>query len=114
MTAAYVPVKGDRVRHTSWADTEWLDVLCVGGQQVFGIDADGDEWSITLIGDWIKVETPPRLPERWVNLTTRGLGNDYGIRADADEVASSSRLAVLHIWTDSDGEDHAEIERVAP
>ena len=139
MTAAYVPVKGDRIRRADWptteyldvdyvgssiivgtdssgdevtasTGTEWLDVLCVGGQQVFGIDNDGDEWCPNLEGEWIKVETPTPLSEMWVNCYPNGHGSTFETRQDANNWASTNRIALVHIWTDADGVDR--IERV--
>ena len=110
MTAAYVPEVGDRVRLASWAETDWMVVLHVGGKSIFGIDNDGDEWCPNLDREWIKVETPTPLPERWINAYPDGFATTYLTRAIADEYAGESRIALVRIWTDADGVDR--IERV--
>ena len=113
MSAAYVPQVGDTVRHDAWSEGDTARVTAVGERKVLMVRGLLPEASWDLCHQWHKVVKPKPLPERWVNLTTRGLGNDYSSKADADEVAASHRLAILHIWTDADGVDHADIERVA-
>ena len=110
MTAAYVPVKGDRVRRPEWASGNHMDVLFVGGQMVFGTNQSGFEFTSGVEGDWVKVETPTPLPERFMNLNADGTANTYTSRAVADSYAGPSRIAVIYIWTDADGVDR--IERV--
>jgi len=110
MTAAYVPVKGDRVRRPAWSDAEYFLVLNVARNTFHCVDADGGEWSITLDGEWVKVETPTPLLERFMNLNADGTTYTYTSRAFADSYAGPSRIAVIYIWTDADGVDR--IERV--
>lgn len=55
---------------------------------------------------------PP--PERWINVYNFPSYLGWPSRARADAEAAPNRLAVLHVWTDADGVDHAEIERVTP
>ena len=111
MTAAYVPVKGDRVRRASWNHENYMEVLYVGGQMVFGTDRSGFEFTARVEGEWIKVETPPPLPERWQSLYPDGVTVSYGNKeaADADAFAAAGVIRV-HIWTGTDGVDR--IERV--
>ena len=113
MTGDYIPQVGDRVRRSSWAETEWLDVLCVGGQQVFGIDNEGEEWCPDLDGDeWINVVNLKPLPERWSNVYPDGFWQSHTTAMSARVNSHDGRIATLHIWTDADGVDHTEIERV--
>ena len=58
------------------------------------------------------METPTPLPEVWANLDADGCLVNYSTRERADKFPNRDRVAVVHIWTDSDGVDHAEIERV--
>ena len=110
MSAPYVPQVGDRVRTARWSDTSYMDVIAVGQTAIFGIDEDGDEWCPDLDVEWLKVETPTPLPERWLNFDSIGIQNNYPTRAQADAVAADDRIALIHIWTDADGVDR--IERV--
>ena len=113
MTAAYVPKVGDRVRAATWSARSYMDVVAVGQMAVFGIDEVGDEWCPDLDREWIKVETPTPLPERWANVYPDGIWQDHKTALSANTNATyRNRMAVLHIWTDADGVDHAEIERV--
>ena len=57
--------------------------------------------------------TPAPLADCWYYVTTAGrVSLPKDTRADAIDHAGMNVLAVVHIWTDSDGVDHAEIERV--
>ena len=109
MTAAYVPIKGDRIRRTRWLDVEYLDVIEVGRTQIFGVAEDGDELMCPLDGEWIKVKTPRPLPEQWLN-AYEDWASAYSTRELADGYAADHRIALVHIWTDADGVDR--IERV--
>ena len=110
MTAAYVPVKGDRVRRPEWVSRNHMDVLFVGGQMVFGTNQSGFEFTSGVEGEWVKVETPTPLPETWMNAYPNGLATSYRTREIANDYADESRIALVHIWTDADGVDR--IERV--
>ena len=110
MTAAYVPVKGDRARQASWLRTEYIDVDYVGRSVVVGIDEAEREQTHALDRVWIKVETTTPLPEQWINVySNTSIGHDD--RAEANRAANYERIVCLHIWTDADGKDR--IERVA-
>jgi len=110
MTAAYVPQAGDRVQRASWYSHEHFDVTAVGRGYFLGINDDGYESARSLSGEWIKVETPTPLPERWQNVSTQGFITTYRTNWDADRYAADDRIACIHIWTDADGVDR--IERV--
>jgi len=119
MSAAYVPQVGDRVRRTNWSDRLYMDVEYVGRSLVVGADPDGREMTATLSsttsGEWVKVETPAPLADCWYYVTKTGLVSPpKDSRAIAFDHAGVHVPAVVHIWTDSDGVDHAEIERVTP
>ena len=113
MTADYTPQVGDRVRRESWsASTPSVDVTAIGSYRFLGVDRDG-EFPYDMDGEWVKVVEPTPLPERWANVYPDGVGLDYARRSGTDEVTRvNERIAVLHIWTDADGVDHGEIERV--
>ena len=110
MTAAYVPVKGDRVRRPAWSDAEYFLVLNVARNTFHCVDADGGEWSITLDGEWVKVETPTPLPELWINAYPDSYIRAHDTSTEAQRHALDNRIALVHIWTDADGVDR--IERV--
>ena len=111
MTAPYVLVKGDRVRRESWGCGEYVDVDHVGRNVVVGIDeCDSERTMVLSVGEWIKVETPTPLPERWINAYPEGYGSACWTRQSADRWADGTRIALVHIWTDADGVDR--IERV--
>jgi len=117
MSAAYVPQVGDRVRRTNWSDRLYMDTEYVGRSLVVGADPDGREMTATLSstggGEWVKVVTPAPLADCWYYVTTAGrVSLPKDTRADAIDHAGMNVLAVVHIWTDSDGVDRAEIERV--
>ena len=119
MSAAYVPQVGHRARRTNWSDRLYMDVEYVGRSFVVGVDPDGREMTATLSsttsGEWVKVETPAPLADCWYYVTTAGFVSlPKDSRAIAIAIAAVHALAVVHIWTDSDGVDHAEIERVTP
>jgi len=114
MDTNYTPKVGDRVRRAGFHHDQWFDVTAVGLVCFLGTESDGFESAEPIGADWVRVETPTPLPECWVNVTTTGLGNDWPTRAETDEVAGRNTVAVLHVWTDADGVDHAEIERVTP
>lgn len=66
-------------------------------------------------GDWFvpeDVPTPTPLPDGWFNLYPRPqLPGLWPSRAVADSQAGPDRIAVVHIWTDEDGVDRAEVIR---
>ena len=111
MTAAYVPQVGDTVRHPAWP-SETLAITAVGRDHLLAINEHGTEIKYVLSDKWVKVETPTPLPEWWINVYPSNIGTCFPCRADAQRYVMSERIAVLHIWTDADGVDHAEIERV--
>jgi len=107
---SYTPQVGDRVHLYHWPKDYTAEVLFVGDRQVFLRDIGGQEDSFYINLDWIKVETPSPLPERWINLYER-CSVTHVSRRDASNGADDKRIAVIHIWTDKHGVDHAEIER---
>jgi len=114
MSADYVPQVDDRVRRYDWTNGNHMDVDYVGRTIIAGTDRFGNEWSTGLDGDWIKVETPTPLPERWANVYPDGIWQDHKSARSANTNAThKNRLAILHIWTDANGVDHADIERVS-
>jgi len=112
MTAPYVPVKGDRVRRAGWDNPKYIDVDYVGRSVFVGYDENDNEHTMFLsIGEWIKVETPTPLPERWANFyPNKAVVLLHGARDRAEATATPGRIATVHIWTDADGVDR--IERV--
>ena len=112
----YVPQVGDTVRRDIWTDPCLsVKVTAVGRNRFLAINAEDDELSYPTHLDWVwvKVETPAPLPDRWINVHPRGLGATYPpTQASANFGALPGRIAVLHIWTDADGVDHADIERL--
>ena len=109
----YVPQVGDRVRWDWWGPDESLHVDFVGQERIFGTFNDGSEGSYSLDCRWIKVETPTPLPDGCINVYASASGLWFSNRRQAESYSRHGRIAVVHIWTDSDGVDHAEIERVA-
>lgn len=108
MTGRYIPQVGDRVRHEEWDAGCWCDVLAIDGGDIFARTELGDAEVWTMGDGWRKVEAPTPLPDAWFNTyATSG----YETRQMADGWANDDRIAVVHIWTDADGNDHADIER---
>lgn len=58
MSDPYVPVKGDRIRRKEWSTHNYMDVMFVGRQSVFGTDRSGNEFTARVEGEWVKVEKP--------------------------------------------------------
>ena len=113
MTAAYVPVKGDRIRRADWSGNEYMDVDYVGRSIIVGIDWGGNEMTASrynTLGEWIKVEAPAPLTQKWGNFYPNGAAHFYDTKEIADTYADKTRIALVHIWTDADGVDR--IERV--
>ena len=110
MTAAYVPQVGDRIRLQHWVH-DWIDVKYVSRELVIGVDGYGNERMPWLSEPWVKAVEP--LPERWSNVYPDGFWQSHETAISARRNGHVGRIAVLHIWTDTDGNDHAEIERVA-
>jgi hypothetical protein len=108
----YRPVAGDRIRRPWWKPGHHRDVKHVGAFYLIADNDLGDEVVDDVTGEWIKVETPAPLPETWLNVTTSGFGGSYVDRLAAEQFARGHRIAVVHIYTDADGVDHADIERV--
>jgi len=111
MDTNYTPKVGDRVRHDAWGKGDTARVTAVGERKVLMVRGLLPEASWDICQRWHKVETP--LPEQWFNVYPGNIGwPAYSHGITAEESAGDHRIAVLHIWTDADGVDHAEIERV--
>ena len=113
MTAPYVPQVGDTVRHPAWR-SETVTVTAIGKRCLLAVDQNDREFSYDISNSWVKVETPTPLPERWANVYPDGFWQSHATAMAARRNGHAARIAVLHIWTDTDGNDHADIERVAP
>jgi len=113
MDTNHTPEVGDRVRRASWVPSmDAVDVTAIGRYRFLGVDSDG-EFPYDIDDNWVKVIKPTPLPEQWLNVYPGNIGwPAYGHGFTAEECAGDHRIAVLHIWTDADGVDHAEIERV--
>ena len=108
----YVPQVGDTVRRPLWApSTDPVEVTATGRRRFLGLDSSG-EYPYDIDGGWVKVVKPLPLPERWINTYANGRACAHFTRQEANHASMRERIAVLHIWTDADGNDHAEIERV--
>lgn len=56
---------------------------------------------------------PPPLPERWLAVNLKSFGNaDVFLSRHSLEMEARATELIVRIWTDSDGVDRAEIERV--
>jgi len=108
----YRPVAGDRIRRPWWKPGHHRDVKYVGAFYLIADNDLGDEVVDDVTGEWIKVEIPAPLPDQWSNVDRWGVTGTWCDRAGADEYAPDDRIAVVHIYTDADGVDHADIERV--
>ena len=115
--SGYTPQVGDRVQ--SRITGIQFDVRAVGRHKFFAVRVGGepslahDEMALSIQGyDWEKVETPEPIPEMWINAYATGLGSYRDSRTEADAMSNAKRLAVVRVWTDEHGTDHAEIERV--
>ena len=104
------------MRWSLWEETEWLDVLLLDGDALFGRDERGTavvyEQDPTVEDEfWIKVERPIPIPHRYI-----GPRHDGGVSTNGypDKTGWNSKLIaeLLHIWTDEDGVDR--IKRVKP
>ena len=114
MSAAYVPQVGDTVCRYDWPPNESIVVTAVGRDRFLALFDSGTEVSYEIGGDWIKVVKPTPLPEQWINVYPGNIGwPAYSQGLTAEECAGDHRLAILHIWTDANGVDHADIERVS-
>jgi hypothetical protein len=113
MNNEYTPQVGDRVRRHYWR-RGYIDVQHVGNAYFMGINSAGEEVARRLDEDWVKVGTPAPLPDFWSNVDRWGVAGIWRDRAGADKYAINDRLAVVHIYTDADGVDHADIHRVTP
>jgi len=112
MDTNYTPKVGDSVRRASWMPSmHSVDVTAIGRYRFLGVDSDG-EFPHDLNGKWIKVETPLPLPEQWSNVYPDGFWQSHTTAVSAGVNSHDGRIAVLHIWTDADGVDHAEILRI--
>lgn len=114
MNDTYRPQVGDMVREASWTSPA-VEVMYVGTNLFVGNDGTYEDcWP--LDNDWIKVEPKVPLPDRWVNVWNDGLGaSSNSTKEDADLFFHHGhRIAVIHIYTDAEGVDHADIERVQP
>jgi len=112
MSAAYVPQVGDAVRHEAWdSGSEAVDITAVGVRR-FLAAVRGVESTYVIDEGWSKVETPTPLPERWINVYPNGHVAAHNKKATADHFALADRIILLHVWTDDDGVEHADIERV--
>ena len=83
--------------------------LAKSGQRAIWPEGHG----VAVIED---IPKPEPLPNRWVNLYDGDPFWGFPDRAAADDGEGMkcgwTRIGVLHLWTDADGVDHAEIERV--
>ena len=112
MTAAYVPQVGDTVQHPVFP-SQALAVVAVGRHHMLAVNEHGDEVTYLLATKWTRVVKPTPLSNCWYYTTASGfLSYPKDSRAIALDHASGYAAAILHIWTDADGVDHAEIERI--
>jgi len=109
----YVPQAGDTIRHEVWAPGDTALITAVGRTHMLlsrNGAPDREAWQIR--NHWIKVETPLPLPEQWSNVYPDGFWQSHTTAMSARVNSHDGRIAVLHIWTDADGVDHAEILRI--
>ena len=110
----YVPQVGDTVRHEFWQENDTAQVRGLSERSMLLQRSNATTETAWARGPrWIKVETPTPLPERWINVYLNGHTAAHDKKATAEHFALANRLVILHVWTDIDGNDHAEIERVA-
>lgn len=131
--SGYTPQVGDRVRDTGWRTTDDqrdLIVTGVGRHNFTAVPVDSDPDDVRkerLVGFgewWEKVEMPKALPDRWIAVlgsheiesfyrwSSGHLSRPAAIDYAATVFPESPLLAIVHVWTDEHGTDHAEIERV--
>jgi hypothetical protein len=121
MTERYTPAVGHMVRQSGWGDADTLEVTAVGRFKFLTLTLDGiQEQSWNLAGEWVQVVQPKPLTETWAGVAARGGTYSFMGATSAATAAvgcrqawGTSPLAIVHIWTDADGVDHAEIERFA-
>jgi len=114
MSAAYVPQVGDTVRHPAWP-SEILTITAVGRHHLLAVNEQGTEIKYVIAGTWVKVVKPTPLPYALINVHPAFTSGSLWTRRDADRIAGQHpdhRIAVIHLWTDEEGVDHADIERV--
>jgi len=113
MYTNYTPKDGDRVGRHDWRLGEFITVAAVGRERFLASFGSGDEASHVIDSGWIKVEVPTPLPDCWYYVDRGGVVSyPCNTRAIAFDYPGMDALAVVHIWTDAYGVDHAEIERV--
>jgi hypothetical protein len=119
MSEKYTPQVGDIIRREGWSSRESSMTVVASTDDYLWLIGDDDKQPEThwrrpwdWAGEWVKVEPVVPLPERWRNIYDDGADTlAHRSRAKADSRASDGRIAVIHWWTDDDG-DHCEIERV--
>jgi len=119
MTEKYTPQVGDIVRSQHWYEFDHCEVLDVGREQMLIRRLSDDrEWAPLIDQEWVKVEPVKPLADRWYYSVGGGfLGGDRNDGSAAEAMAVCLRRhdteadAVIHIWTDDDGTDHAKIVR---
>ena len=126
--SGYTPQVGDRVR--GGPGCPQYDVSAVGRHRFLAEVVNGDSDSpfsevvLPINANWEKVETPEPLPESWIALigspddpnysyaTKGGSSLEEAVDYAATVFHDAPLLAVVHVWTDEQPTDHAEIERV--
>jgi hypothetical protein len=111
----YRPQVGDLIKLSNWKSDDIVEVLYVGNRIMLTRDTKtGYESSFGIdVNEWIKVEKPIPLMEIWGNIYSGSSDIvTHSSLAAANRTADSDRLAILHIYTDADGVDQAEITRI--
>jgi hypothetical protein len=122
MSYKYIPAVGHMVRKAHWGDVDELEVTAVGRFEFLTLTLNGrDEQSWKLASEWVQVVKPEPLTETWVCVSTQGVESLHNDRSANDAATAVEKcewvwfaqpVAVVHIWTDAEGADHAEVERV--
>ena len=111
---------GDRIVRNDCYDCELgLFVGRTSDGDLVTEDRDGSLSTWKGSNRWFRLDpkpTPPPLPEYWMNYYAHNgwWGNHHKTEEAARDARARGCLAVIHVWTDDDGNDHAEIERVEP
>lgn len=103
------PLMGYNIRVTAVGEEYLLAKSCT---PIEGDDDDESFWKIDDVGwEWIKVEPSRPLPERWWYIHCKDGRGSVSVASASPIRPQGPNVAVLHIWTDEHGVDHAEIER---
>lgn len=94
----------------SWADPDQINRLLADQGDMLPEGWENTPYGHPIIP--VPIPQPTPLGDWWFNWYPDGARWGYNSEAEADSYGGASRIAKEHVWTDADGNDHAEVIRL--